>query len=179
MTDDAPEPSEAHDDDSGWAPPLWLIGVAVVALVGAVVVGIPIFQALYTLVFPPEPPLPDGVIELEAENLGHGYDRWLYQSTLNVCEVAAFYEESGSRCFTPPGMCVDGEYNRVGYPVEFTPTCVGADTYSAFGVRWELTMDSVWTPTNPDAQDGTVFSLERETLWSGPSPVSTSTPPPS
>jgi len=160
-------------DERGRSVPIWLIGVAVAALVVAIVVAVPIFRALSGLVFPADPPLPPDVTELAHDNIAHGYDRWRYETDQNVCEVATFYEAAGGTCTTADGMCVDGQYNSLGYGIEDIATCYGTDTFSIFGLRWELTMDII------DRREGefTAFELERETLWAGPAPVATSTPP--
>ena len=167
-----PVADDVAGDEIDWAPPLWLIVLGLVALVGAVFVGVPVLRALSGLVFPADPPLPPNVTEISHDNIAHGYDRWRYTTDQTVCDVAEFYIDAGGICTTPAGMCVDGDYNSLGYGIENIATCYGTGEFSIFGLRWELTMDIIRT------RDGefTEFEIEREALWSGPAPIATSIP---
>ena len=181
MNDDNPNITDAEinvqdseQDEGRGGPPLWVIGLAVVAIVIALVIGLQVFRALYGLVFPPDPPLPDEITELSHNNKGHGYDEWSYASPLNACELTTFYIEQGSNCVITEGMCTDDRYQSPGYSLESAATCYGTATYSVFGLRWEVIISTKWSQDG----DSTTFELERETLWAGPAPIATSTLPP-
>ncbi len=171
MTEQLPPDTESG---GGWSPPLWVILLALAVLVFAVFVGVGVFRALSGLIFPPSPPLPDSVTAVEHENLAHGRDLWRYESALNPCELVAFYEQQNSTCtLSVPSTCDGTTYNSLDYSVESFATCTGQGTYSIYGLRWELTVDVAWSREG----ETTYFDLMRETLWSGPPPVATSTPP--
>jgi hypothetical protein len=165
---------DREDDDAGWAPPLWLILLALVALVAALIVGAQLFGVLHSIIFPPQIPLPAGVVEVEHANEAFGADRWRYETTLDPCSLAAFYREQGGVCVLADDLCGgDGAYHSTGFRRYDAVQCTGFDEFSVFGLRWQVNAGTHFR----QGEEITTFALQREILWSGP-PAPTSTPPP-
>lgn len=174
-TDTQPVPdSESQVESRGCSPPLWLILVALVVLVFSLIFGVQLFGVLVGFVFPPGPPLPADVAEVEHENIGHGVDRWLYEAALDPCQLISFYEDAGSVCIYADNLCgADGEYVSSGFRRDEAATCTGQDTFSIFGLLWDVEISTLFRA----GEEITRFEITRLALWGGP-PLATSTPQP-
>ena len=152
--------------------------LAVLALViVALVLALDVFGVVSALVFPADPPLPNGLTLVEHERLAHGLDEWTYESTtLNPCQAAAFFAQAGGTCTIDDALCRDQTYNSPGHSVEVVAECQRVEPFSAFGLRWQATIATRYS-RSAEVQDTTVLHIAREILWGGMPPV-TSTPPP-
>lgn len=177
--DELPQPdtptADSVDQDVDWSPPLIFILGALVVVILAMVVGFNVFRVISGMVFPPGVPLPEQITQETHTNISHGVDEWTYLSTQNPCEVMVFYEDLGSICtLAEADFCTGTTYNDPGYSPDEVATCVGTDTVSVFGRRWETTITTRW---QQNAESVTTFDIRREMLWNGPAPEATSTPP--
>ncbi|GAB4508507.1 MAG: hypothetical protein OHK0046_01160 [Anaerolineae bacterium] len=143
----------------------------VVGVVLSLVFGLQLFRVVSGLVFPPEPPTPPGLTLSVHENLDHGVDEWVYSSAaLSPCEIVAFYEGENSLCTTT--WCDGGAFNSPGYALEEVAVCIGTDTFSIFGLRWEAVIYTRYI----SGEEVTYVDVRRDVLWSGPAPAATTSP---
>jgi hypothetical protein len=170
--DGSDTPPESQKVQTAWSPPLPLIIVALIVLGFSLVVGVQLFGVLFALVFPPDAPVPPRAVQVEYENLAHGKDRWRYELALDPCEVAAFYESHNSTCVFAEAMCSPAGYVSLGYRRYDAAYCIGTSSYSIFGLRWEVLVETRFR----DGAEITILELDREVLWGG-IPQATSTPP--
>lgn len=161
------EPDDALEDDqptSGRSRLLLVIFVGV--LIACLVIGIQAFGILYSIVFPPAPPLPSDVIEARHTSIDHGVDEWVYQTNQPACDVVEFYEQQGGVCAMRADSCVDDAPENVTFGTvgQHVATCTGAIEFSLFAYRWEANIADGY-------QDGqTQFNLIREVFWTGAVP---------
>jgi len=117
MSDETREP-EAQPEEQPVPPtrgreaglPLWMpLGGLMVAFVCAVLAGALICPTLSALVFPPEPPLPPGDVNLvTTENKGTGLDEWVYTTKIAACSVYKYYMDRVGNCnYDPDARCGD------------------------------------------------------------------------
>jgi hypothetical protein len=169
LTDDSfDDPPESH----GCRPPLWAIIGLLIIMVGALFLGIQLFRVLFGLVFPEDPPIPPNAVETSHESVYYGVDDWRYETELNPCELARFYEDEGAVCVIQEGLCADESYHSPGYTIESVATCSGRKNFAGFGMLYDLT---IGIHSRRGADEQTYFNIRRETLWGGP-PRPTSTP---
>jgi len=165
---DEDESVQALDDETtSQRSPILLIGLVGVLLV-FLVIGVQAFGILYSIVFPPTPPLPTNITEVRHTPVDHGVDEWLYQTEQNACDIVTFYEEVGGVCQFPTGACENeaSEDFRFSQSGEHVATCVGESEFNIFVYRWEANIaDSYQSDVG-----GTIFSLIREVFWTGAVP---------
>ncbi|NJL92780.1 MAG: hypothetical protein HC915_03180 [Anaerolineae bacterium] len=132
--------------------PLWvaLAGMIVALILGGVIIA-SILQPLVNLVFPgeAEPPLPEGVLELQhVEDSRLADEEWLYATTLAPCDLARFYVEAGSTCSLSPGACLEEEPSVSGVG-ETIGTCQGTheEVLASYSWRVEITSNIGQYPT--------------------------------
>lgn len=139
-----------------------LLGM-MVAFVLLILVGARVCPVLSALVFPPEPPLPPGAVELmiPQENQGAGRDEWVYMTSIPPCEVYAYYADRVGGCnYDMDARCELpgwGTLPRDGasYPVG---VCQGTDSIGDFfRVTWTVRIGGGYAPPNV-----TVFRITRE-----------------
>ncbi len=155
----------------------WVIGVVLIVLVIASFIAVRVFGVLAAMIFMEDAPLPNNSAETLHNNLGYGADFWTYTSSLNPCEIMAFYEANDSHCVVIEPLCSGDRFNNPGYALDEVASCIGTDEVSIFGVRWEVKIYTVFA--DRDNREQTTFDLRRDMLWTGPAPEATSTPPPS
>lgn len=165
MTDEAERTDETENEDEagGCRPPLWVILLAGVVVILSAYVGLQIFGVLWGIVFPPDAPRPDDVVELTHTGGDYGYDEWAYESALNPCELIAFYEAEGSTCTINAGSCDGMTYIHPVYEEPNFAICTGMEEFSIFALQWEVTLDVLYIE-NPSFSR---FTLVSEVLWSG------------
>lgn len=164
-------PTTEAEHDSGWSLPC--IGVALAALVVSLVIGAQLFRILYVVVFHPAPPLPDNMTRTEHDDIEFGVDTWTYTVDMNPCELVQFYEDAGGVCRTAENVCSGNVYTGPDYALDDLATCVGNETHSIFGLRWE---SRIYTQ-RIRGENITKLEITREMLWSGPAPPATSISP--
>jgi hypothetical protein len=159
-----------HDDYSddedltGCRPPLWLIIIALGMVVVTAVFGVRLFGVVWGLVFPPDAPRPDAIVELAHKSLANGVDEWRYQTPLSPCEVIAFYTDAGGACALTSTYCADdGPFTPPVYEQPYLAECTHVEPFSIFALRWLVTVDTTY---NPRPQT-TTFTLFSEVLWDG------------
>lgn len=164
-----PDTKPKHEDEESTSKRrsplvfLLLAGVVVVSLV----IGFQAFGILYSIIFPPSPPIPDDVIEIRHDNIGYGVDDWLYRTQSDACEVVTYYESIGGECRRVPGQC-GGDDDAVSFnsSTQQVATCIGEEKFSLFAYRWEANI-----ATGYQYDDGeTQFNLFREVFWTGAVP---------
>lgn len=121
--------------------PLWipLLGL-VAAFLFAVFIGIRICPALSGLVFVPEPPLPPGEFNLvETFNKGSGRDEFVYQGSIQPCELATYYTNLFNTRFNYDINAPCGTGNGVFEGTEYiVGTIQGRQDIGALSVFWEV-----------------------------------------
>lgn len=159
--------SSLGDNTKSQRSPIYLIGLVGVLLV-FLVIGFQAFGILYSIVFPPSPPLPSDITEVRHTPVDHGVDEWVYQTEQDACGVVAFYIDIGGICQFPTGACENDAADdiRISSSGEHVATCVGESTFNMFAYRWEANIADSY---QSDA-GGTVFSLLREVFWTGAVP---------
>lgn len=151
--------------------PLIFAGLAVAL---AIFVGTQVIGVLYNIVFPPPPPRPDGVVELERVNEAHGVDTWQYATAQDACSVMRFYESEGGTCNYAPDRC-EGGFVDLSTVVagDNVGQCEGTANFSIFALQWEAVIATGYSDENP-----TRFRLSREVFWTGevPPPMFSTSP---
>lgn len=157
-----PEPSAARSvRPLPWQ--LVLLGIAGLALSGFI--GSQVLGVLYTIAFPPPPPVPAGVQAIRHERQDYGVDEWLYGTETSACDVVRFFLEHGGSCEGITAACED-HFNvvRRGSP-QYVTTCSGVTSFSVFAQRWQVFIAAGYSEGS-----STQFRLAREVLWAGPPP---------
>ena len=124
----------------------------------AMVAGPRIVGALSVLVAPPLPPLPPSAEQIAHENLAHGVDRWTYDSDLNVCELAVYYENAGGQCPVRPPICGGGPESTS----DVLLSCEAIAELPVFSMRWLVEVPEETGTTAPAH-----FDILRVVSWSG------------
>lgn len=151
--------------------------LALALVIAALVLALNVFGVVSALVFPADPPLPDGLARVEHQRRAHGLDEWTYESTtLNPCAAAAFFRDEGGTCVVDDALCSDLTYHSPGHSVEVIAECQHTGPFSAFGLRWQVVIGTRYS-RSATIRDTTVLHIIREILWGG-LPPATSTPPP-
>lgn len=167
-TDITPAPRQRRE-----APSLLVLGLVAIALLLALFIGTQVIGVLYNIVVPPQPPLPEGITQLDYTSTAYGVDTWVYGTEQNACEVVRFYEANGATCRMSAFWCLDerdtSSFETTGQG-QNVAQCVGSTDFSLFVMRWNATI-----ATNYLSDGVTHFNLSREILWGGMS--ATSTPP--
>jgi hypothetical protein len=150
-------------------PSVILIGVLVIVLVIAFVVGRQLIGVLITVISPPTGPLPDGAVVQVHENESHGVDDWTYSVPLDACTVTQFYIDAGAQCVVSPLQCGAGS-NSIAADAALIARCYGQYDVSIFSLRYEAIVGR-------GEGDGTMLRVVREMLWSGAGSSNTDTTP--
>ncbi len=163
--DDKPKHTDNTEAPARRSPLLvvLLAGVTVISLV----IGFQAFGILYSIIFPPAPPLPEAVIEIRHDNIDYGVDDWLYRTSMNACDLVRFYEIKGGECRIVANMC-DDDSAPVSYSnaAQQVATCSGEVIFNIFAYRWEANI-----AVDKRFEDGeTQFNLLREVFWTGAVP---------
>jgi hypothetical protein len=146
-----------------------IIGAAAVIL--AIVIGTQVVGVLYSILFPPGPPLPQGMKLISHQNIDYGVDEWIYGTDEDACKIVAFYQNAGGQCRvspvscgpTPPSDGADGGIPTIG---ESVGRCEGQSPFSIFAMKWEAIIG-----TGYPSGGRTQFRLRREVYWTGTVPV--------
>jgi hypothetical protein len=142
-------------------PVLLVIGALAVAL--ALFAGVQIIGVLYGMVFPPEPPLPDGAVQIEHEDQAHGVDSWRYRIEQDACQVARHYaEQDDASCNIAPQLCETGTYSPPNTLPQNVAQCRGEIEFSIFIMTWEANISGGYGERGP-----TQIQLDREVSWFG------------
>jgi hypothetical protein len=111
MSED-PFPVDSSEEAGGLIIPLWVaLAGMVVALVLAVIIMANVLRPLTNLVFPadPEPPLPDGAVELQhSEESSTSDGEWFYGIDMDACQLVEYYIENDTKCRVTPFACKEG-----------------------------------------------------------------------
>jgi len=166
-SDDIDENNLVLDDETATQrSPILLVGLVGVLLV-FLVIGFQAFGILYSIVFPPMPPLPQNMIEVRHTTVDHGVDEWLYQTDQNACDVVQYYQEAGGICHFPTGdACITSDETRFNTSGQHIATCVGTEQFNMFVYRWEANIADSY---QSDA-GSTKFTVLREVFWTGAVP---------
>ncbi|MBN1200433.1 MAG: hypothetical protein JXJ20_01130 [Anaerolineae bacterium] len=125
------------DRSSKFVIPLWLALVAmVVALIIGALILVRVVGPLQGLLFPFEPPVPDGAEEIEHVKPDKGAEYWVYRTTMRGQDVARFYEQEDGTCwYTSSNSDVNPRPDGVSYSVA---RCVGQRESAGLGISWEV-----------------------------------------
>jgi hypothetical protein len=117
--------------------PLWLALVVMgVSLLCAVLILARVAGPLYGLLFPLDPPVPDGVEEVEHVKPDTGAEYWIYRTTLTGRQVAEFYEQEGGQCrYSLQGQSEDERVEDQSYSVA---RCLGEKESAGLKTSWEV-----------------------------------------
>lgn len=156
----------SRDRPTRW---LWMLalGLGASGLVCAAAVVLPAAVMLAAIVFPPDPPVPQGAVLVSHTSAAHGVDTWHYRINRSPCDTVAFFEERGGTCIVRAGWCTGGDPGLLELSVAH---CSGDVTFSSFTQRW-LARISVGA-----AGDVTDLTLSREVSWLGALPPATLPP---
>jgi hypothetical protein len=146
--------------------PLKFIVLAAGVLIFACMVGVQVIGVLYLIVFPPAPPLPEGVVEVSHMSSDYGVDEWLYTTSEPACRVVQFYINEGTQCrFVPDcdAPVVPEISANAGNATQSVTRCVGERQVSIFAMRWQVVIS-----VNSNLR--TEFRLQREVYWTGSVP---------
>jgi hypothetical protein len=146
--------------------PLKILLLAGAGLLLALYIGTQVLGVFMGILFPPNPPMLSNATLVRHESTEHGVDSWLYDVSMNSCEVVRYYQDNGGVCNIAPFSC--------GGTDEFTTDTIGANqhvatctaevTFSIFAMRWEA---NIATGTVPGE---TQYRLTREVFWTGAVP---------
>ncbi|MCU0482445.1 MAG: hypothetical protein MUE54_14715 [Anaerolineae bacterium] len=164
MTDENAPP----DEHGGWFLPVWAVLILGVIVVGCAVFSIPVFNALYGIVFPPSPPIPEA-IQTEKIVIEHGVEKATYTTALNPCQTVQFFITEGGICEVLWDVCVGDDFTNMNRSFIPFAQCEGVSPAGAFAVQWQVDIDLLYPP------EQTVFTISHEVLWGG-MPIPTSTP---
>lgn len=150
--------------------PLWLVLMGVV-IIACLFIGVQGFGILYSIMFPPQPPVPQNVTVIRHTPVDHGVDEWLYRTNQDACQVVRYYRLQGGECRVVEDMCADEESSTI-LPQSIHTSgqhvglCSGVEQFSIFAMRWEANI-----ATGYNFPDGaTQFNLFREIFWTGSVP---------
>ena len=157
----------SEDETTSGRSPIVLFMLAGVLLV-FLVIGVQAFGILYSIVFPPMPPLPQNVTEVRHTNIDHGVDEWLYQTDQNACDVVQYFEIKGAQCHSTTPQCniETSDETRFSTSGEHVATCIGQVQFNIFAYRWEANIADGYL----SSEGSTQFSLIREVFWTGSVP---------
>jgi hypothetical protein len=148
--------------------PLKVILLGILAVLLAVFIGTQVLGVLYTILFPPAPPLPANTTQISHQNLDYGVDDWEYGTDQSGCDVVTFYMDKGGVCRAAPFACGGqlslGDNSGDG-SAEHVARCVGETHVSLFAMRWEAII-----ATGYSSGGKTHFRLTREMYWTGAVP---------
>ncbi len=172
MTWDEPTPRQHPDLEntepeaelSGCQPPLWLIGVMLIVLIGACFLSVELLGIVRAFISPPSAPVPAGTIQMDHQSLGERSSIETYQINMPPCEVVDFYQAQGGICVIHAGSCGDDGYQPPIYEIDFFATCEQVTAFSIFGHRWQARLLPFYQNPNPPY---TRFELQNDLLWGG------------
>jgi hypothetical protein len=154
-----------------------LLIIGAVAVILAIVIGTQVIGVLYSILFPPGPPLPQDMKLISHQNIDYGVDEWIYGTDEDACKIVAFYQNAGGQCRVSPVSCgpassSDGGDGGIPTIGENVGRCVGQSQFSIFALKWEAIIGTGYT------SDGrTQFRLRREVYWTGSVPKDTTSLP--
>lgn len=164
MTDENTPSETGH----GCFLPLWAVLIVGVVVVGCAIFSIPVFNALYGIVFPPSPPIPEA-IQTEKIVIDHGVEKASYTTALNPCQTVQFFIAEGGICEVFWDVCNGDQFISMNRSFAPFAHCEGVTPAGAFAVQWQVDIDLLYPP------EQTSFTLSHEVLWGG-MPLPTSTP---
>lgn len=136
-----------------------LLGMVGVLLCGALVMGVQLIGLFYSVLWPPIPPRPPDITELQYESRAYGVDTWHYGSAASACDIMRFYADAGGVC-QRLSSCYDGDTR-----LHYGATCRGELAFSQFLMRWRMEIGD-----SRDSAYTTRFTLSREIFWGGQVP---------
>lgn len=147
--------------------PVGLLILGIIAVGLALVIGSQVIGVLYSIFFPPSPPLPKNVTEISHDNPTYGADDWLYNAVDKPCDVVAYYQSQGGNCRIAPLWCADereADSTQSGHDSRHqnVARCTGNESFSIFSMHWQVTI-----ATGDSEQFPTLFRLNREVYWGG------------
>jgi hypothetical protein len=148
------EPEESNPQQPGrYEIPLWFaLMVMVVALAGAALILSRVAGPLYGLLFPFDPPVPDGAHQIEHVKPKKGSEYWIYRTTQPGMDVAAFYEKHGGTCSFAPRPGDESGLSSGPYNVA---TCTGQKKTGGLVTSWEVSIAEGYS----EEEGPTIFRL--------------------
>lgn len=151
----------------------WFLLALGVSLILALVVGRRVVGVLYSIVAPPDAPLPTDTREISHTSAAYGVDEWVYGTDQNACELVSFYIDQQGECRIAPNACSETNFGATEpTPGEHVARCTGVIPFSIFTMRWEAII-----ATNYVVDGRTHFRLLREIFWTGQAPPNPQTLP--
>jgi hypothetical protein len=156
-------PGSDNPEENNTRPvPLRILFMGLVAVLLALVIGTQVIPVLFSVFFPPQPPIPDNATLVSHTSEDRGADQWVYRASQSACDAVKFFQGHG-------GICqIASECNPLPESALLTTrisSCTGQITYSAFAMRWQAEI-------TPDG-DQSEINLSRQVFWSGVVPTTT------
>lgn len=162
-TNSTGSPEAAPSRRHGWGA----IALAAILVAIAAVIAVQVLGVLYAVLFPPAPPMLEGLTVSTHTSPSYGVDDWLYGSPDDACRVARFYQSNGAQCTIAPQTCESGEFtSEVPRPGTSVARCVGDMQWSIFAQRYYVNIAGGYEAPMP-----TRIRLEREIFWTGMLPA--------
>lgn len=162
-TNSTGSPEAASSRRRGWGA----IALAAILVAIAAVIAVQVLGVLYAVLFPPAPPMLEGLTVSTHTSPSYGVDDWLYGSPDDACRVARFYQSNGAQCTIAPQTCESGEFtSEVPRPGTSVARCVGDMQWSIFAQRYYVNIAGGYEAPMP-----TRIRLEREIFWTGMLPA--------
>jgi hypothetical protein len=164
--------AETNEQPQGQNPRFWPITLAALLVIVALWIGSQFIGVLYAMIFPPQPPRPGNITQLEHVNDAYGVDEWLYASSEDACEITRYYQQTGADCTASPGFCSSVIEGRT-IPSRGTNVaqCQGAISFSIFAMEWHANIAAGYEEETPSR-----LRLSREVYWTGTVPRATPRP---
>jgi hypothetical protein len=119
--------------------PVWQILLVMVFTVACLIVtGVRLVPTLIPMIFPPDSPLPPGVVNnpISKENKGYGLDEFVYATNISPCTAAQYYANRLGDCtFSAGTSCEGGGMDNSGR-VFVVGRCMHEDTIGEYRVTW-------------------------------------------
>lgn len=176
---DSSEQTQQSDlpEDSRRSVPLTILGLGILGLVVAILVGTQALPVLYAMLFPPQPPVPQSAQEISKQAVGDGLDRWNYLVDDQACNTLQFYHDLNAQCTVSPDWCGGGTStdltNVPNLPRQRIAECTSDKTYAVFAMRWQAVIYTADT----ESDRKTRIEMSRQVYWGGVLPPGTKLQP--
>ncbi|NLX09088.1 MAG: hypothetical protein GXY36_05495 [Chloroflexi bacterium] len=129
-------PAAPGETGGRWIPTWAVVLVALIGLGLAALILSRVAGPLYVLLFPVDPPVPEGAQTVEHSKPDKGAEYWVYRTEMPGLEVAAFYEGENSQCwYTLTAAGDDPQTSGVSYSVA---RCLGQKDVAGLTTSWEV-----------------------------------------
>ncbi|MEM6284880.1 MAG: hypothetical protein AAF787_22005 [Chloroflexota bacterium] len=157
MTDNQIPDDVIDENQPGGSMPWWKIILLAVIVVVVGLYALRMGAIAIAFAFPPEPPVPNNVEEVEYTREAHGMDSWEYHRVPSPCDTIRFYEEQGATCTVEVGYCSEEPDAELLQESALAATCTGEEAFAIFVMGWEAEIF--------DFPEETRIMVERNIPW--------------